>query len=122
MTPQELKASILQLAIQGKLVEQRPEEGTGAELLEKILAAKGEGNGKRGTGKNLSRRRGEKSDSVASSSLGCPVRPGYPVRPGCPVSPGCPVPPADAPFDIPESWMWCCVGDVFSHNTGKAMN
>ena len=40
MTPQELKASILQLAIQGKLVEQRPEEGTGEELLEKILATK----------------------------------------------------------------------------------
>lgn len=38
MTPQELEASILQLAIQGKLVEQRPEEGTGGELLEKILA------------------------------------------------------------------------------------
>ena len=37
MTPQELKNSILQLAIQGKLVEQRPEEGTAAELLEKIL-------------------------------------------------------------------------------------
>ena len=28
MTPQELKNSILQLAIQGKLVEQRAEEGT----------------------------------------------------------------------------------------------
>ena len=36
MTPQELKAGILQLAIQGKLVEQRSEEGTGAELLEKF--------------------------------------------------------------------------------------
>ena len=36
MTPQELKNSILQLAIQGKLVEQCPEEGTAAELLEKI--------------------------------------------------------------------------------------
>ena len=33
MTPQGLKNSILQLAIQGKLVEQRPEEGTAAELL-----------------------------------------------------------------------------------------
>ena len=36
MTPQELKNSILQLAIQGKLVEQRAEEGTAAELVEKI--------------------------------------------------------------------------------------
>ena len=40
MTPQELKASILQLAIQGKLVEQRPEEGTGEELYQQIQAEK----------------------------------------------------------------------------------
>ena len=32
MTPQELKSSILQLAVQGRLVEQRPEEGTAEEL------------------------------------------------------------------------------------------
>ena len=32
MTPQELKASILQLAIQGKLVEQRAEEGTAEQM------------------------------------------------------------------------------------------
>ena len=36
MTPQELKASILQLAIQGKLVEQSAEEGTGEELFRQI--------------------------------------------------------------------------------------
>ncbi len=36
MTPQELKNSILQLAIQGKLTEQRPEEGTAEELYQKI--------------------------------------------------------------------------------------
>lgn len=40
MTPQELKSSILQLAIQGKLVDQRPEEGTGEELYQQIQAEK----------------------------------------------------------------------------------
>lgn len=36
MTPQQLKNAILQQAIQGKLVEQRVEEGTGQELFEAI--------------------------------------------------------------------------------------
>ena len=40
MTPQELKNSILQLAIQGKLVEQRPEEGTAEELFARIQEEK----------------------------------------------------------------------------------
>ena len=40
MTPQELKNSILQLAIQGKLVEQRPEEGTAEELFAQIQKEK----------------------------------------------------------------------------------
>ena len=40
MTPQELKNSILQLAIQGKLVAQRPEEGTAQELYAQIQAEK----------------------------------------------------------------------------------
>ena len=40
MTPEQLKASILQYAIQGKLVEQRPEEGTGEELYRHIQAEK----------------------------------------------------------------------------------
>lgn len=40
MNAQDLKNSILQLAIQGKLVEQREEEGTAKELLKKIDAEK----------------------------------------------------------------------------------
>ena len=106
MTPQELKASILQLAIQGKLVEQRPEEGIGAELLEKILAASASAKASadkknaKSAKNNLTRRRGERAASAAS------------FGPGCPVSPSCPVAPADAPFDIPESWEWVRLGEV----------
>ena len=40
MNAQDLKNSILQLAIQGKLVEQREEEGTAKELLKKIASEK----------------------------------------------------------------------------------
>lgn len=40
MKAQDLKNSILQLAIQGKLVEQRPEDGTAEELYQKIQAEK----------------------------------------------------------------------------------
>ena len=43
MTAEQLKGSILQLAMQGKLVEQRPEEGTGEELLKKIVRCKTDG-------------------------------------------------------------------------------
>ena len=40
MTPEQLKASILQLAIQGKLVEQRPEDGTAEDLYQQIQEEK----------------------------------------------------------------------------------
>jgi type I restriction enzyme S subunit len=40
VTPQQLKNSILQMAMQGKLVEQRPEEGTGEELYQQIQKEK----------------------------------------------------------------------------------
>ena len=40
MTAQDLKNSILQLAIQGKLVKQRADEGTAQELVEQIKAEK----------------------------------------------------------------------------------
>ena len=40
MTPEQLEASILQYAIQGKLVEQRVEEGTAEALYQQIQAEK----------------------------------------------------------------------------------
>ena len=28
----------------------------------------------------------------------------------------------EVPFDIPDSWKWVYIGDLFQHNTGKALN
>ena len=89
MTPQELRASILQQAIQGKLVEQRPEEGTGEELFHEIQAEK----------QTLIKARKIKKESALPE-----------------------ITEDDILFEIPESWRWCYVGDLFNHNTGKAMN
>ncbi len=114
MTPQELKASILQLAIQGKLVEQRPEEGTGAELLEKILAAK---NAKCAKGGSRSRATALMTGGTGETG-GTGARHASPARPSSLPS----VPPEDAPFDIPESWVWVRLGDVvFNHGQKKPL-
>lgn len=40
MTPEQLKNSILEYAIQGKLVEQRKEEGTAEEFYQEIQEEK----------------------------------------------------------------------------------
>ncbi|MEA4973665.1 MAG: restriction endonuclease subunit S [Candidatus Metalachnospira sp.] len=89
MTPQELKNSILQLAIQGKLVEQRPQEGTGEELYGRIQREKQQLT-KAGTIKKEKPLPGITED--------------------------------EKPFDIPDSWKWAYIGDLFQHNTGKALN
>ena len=28
----------------------------------------------------------------------------------------------EKPFEVPEGWMWVRLGDIFAHNTGKALN
>ena len=92
MTPQELKASILQLAIQGKLVEQRHEEGTGAELLRDILTQRRRGAecAEKNSRAETPRRRG-KADAASSREE---------------------IPDSEKPFDIPESWVWVRIGEL----------
>lgn len=89
MTPQELKNSILQLAIQGRLVEQRPEEGTAEELYRQIQR--------------------EKAALVKAGK----IKKEKPMPE---------IAEEEVPFEIPEGWKWCYVGDIFQHNTGKALN
>ena len=89
MTPQELKNSILQLAIQGKLVEHRPEEGTAEELFAQIQE--------------------EKQRLIAEKK----IKKEKPLPE---------ITEDEKPFDIPESWKWVRLGELFQHNTGKALN
>lgn len=89
MTPEQLKASILQYAIQGELVEQRPEEGTGEELYQKIQVEK----------RRLIEEKKIKKEKPLTE-----------------------IAEDEVLFDIPESWKWCYIGELFLHNTGKAQN
>ena len=86
---EDMKKSILQYAIQGKLVEQRPEDGTGEELYQQIQV--------------------EKQRLIAEKNI-------KKEQPLAEISED------EIPFDIPESWKWIRVGEIFAHNTGKAMN
>ena len=81
MNAQDLKNSILQLAVQGKLVEQRAEEGTARELIEQI---------------KLEREQLIKDKKIKKSK---------------------PLPEItedEIPFEIPESWEWVRVNDIFN--------
>ena len=86
MTPQELKNSILQLAIQGKLVEQRAEEGTAEELFVKIQEEKQ---------RLIAEKKIKKEKTLPE------------------------ITEEEKPFDIPESWKWCRLGEIVTVLGGK---
>ena len=100
--PVDMQKSLLQMAIQGKLVEQRAEEGTAAELLEKIA--------RHGTHKTTGTTRTKSRTSSRASSV--PSVSSVPVVPSVPVVSS--VPDDEKPFDIPESWEWVRLGDICS--------
>ena len=101
MTPQQLRSSILQLAIQGRLVEQRPEEGTGAELLREISTQR-----RRDAEAAKKESRATSAKSAKESRLASNVS--RPVE--------------DAPFEIPESWVWVRLGDIADVQLGKMLD
>ena len=103
-----LKKSILQEAIQGKLVPLIAEEGTAQELLEQIKKEKQklvkEGKLKKSTLSDSVIFRGDdnKYYSINKKEKICIDD--------------------EIPFDIPDTWEWCRLGTLFSHCTGKALN
>ena len=102
MTGQQLKNSILQMAVQGKLVPQDPNDEPASVLLERTRAEK-EQLIKEGKIKK------EKNPSV--------IFRGADNLPYEKVGKNEPVCIADeVPFDIPESWEWTRIGNVFQIN------
>ena len=102
-----IKSKILDLAIRGKLVPQDPNDEPASVLLERIRAEKEElikqGKIKRdkkesvifkGDDNKYYERIGGKDICIDDEIL----------------------------FEIPDSWVWCRLGFLFNHNTGKALN
>ena len=108
MTGQQLKNSILQMAVQGKLVPQDPNDEPASVLLERI--------------------RKEKEQLIKEGKIKKEKNPSYIFRgtdnlPYEKVGKNEPVCIAEeVPFDIPETWEWVRLGEIYQHNTGKALN
>ena len=77
--PGDMKASLLQAAMQGKLTTQKAEDGDAKDLLLAIREEKG---------KLVKEKKGKKEKPLA------------------------PITDEEIPFDIPENWVWCRLGEV----------
>ncbi len=108
--PDKIKKAILQEAITGKLTEQwkkqkavvEPVETTesGEQLLDRIIKernAKALADWEESLKKNPKAKK--PADIVASE-----------------------IEEEEIPFEVPESWCWCRIDDLFAHNSGKALN
>lgn len=87
--PADMKASLLQAAMEGKLTTQKAEDGDARGLLLAIREEKE---------KLVKEKKGKKEKPLA------------------------PITDEEIPFDIPENWVWCRLGEIFSHIAGKALN
>ena len=84
MTAKQLTDSILQMAIQGKLVPQDPNDEPASVLLEHIREEK----------KRMVKEKSLKKTALAETEINAD----------------------DIPFDIPESWVWTTVSNIFTIN------
>lgn len=101
MTAKDLKNALLQEAVQGKLVPQIASEGNARDLLEEIRKEKLShgldfANAKSG-------KRKSKKETVLAGSNPCDIT------------------EEEIPFDIPESWCWCRLGELGNFVRGSGI-
>ena len=101
--PEQLKKSILQWAIQGKLVPQNPDDEPASVLLDRIRAEKAKlvkaGKIKKDKVESVIFRRDNSHYEKINGVERCIDD--------------------EIPFEIPDSWAWCRIGTVFNLQAGK---
>ena len=99
MTAKDLKNALLQEAVQGKLVPQIASEGNARDLLEEIRKEK-LSHGLDFANAKSGKRKSKKETALAGSNP-------------------CDITEEEIPFDIPESWCWCRLGEIVPFGTCK---
>ena len=103
-----LRKSILQYAIEGKLVPQQAEDGSAEELLAEIQAEK----------QRLYAAGKLKKKDLAHSTIFRAEDGKYYEQEGKTIT----CINEEIPFDLPDGWVWAKIGDLFQHNNGKQLN
>ena len=101
MTAKDLKNALLQEAVQGKLVPQITSEGNARDLLEEIRKEK-LSHGLDFANAKSGKRKSKKETALAGSNP-------------------CDITEDEIPFDIPESWCWCRLGELGNFVRGSGI-
>ena len=99
MTAKDLKNALLQEAVQGRLVPQIASEGNARDLLEEIRKEK-LSHGLDFANAKSRKRKSKKETALAGSNP-------------------CDITEEEIPFDIPENWCWCRLGELGYTTTGS---
>lgn len=103
-----LRKSVLQYALEGKLVPQQAEDGSAEELLAEIQAEK----------QRLYVAGKLKKKDLAHSTIFHAEDGKYYEQGGKTIT----CIDEEIPFAIPKSWCWVTIGNLFQHNNGKQLN
>ena len=101
MTAKDLKNALLQEAVQGKLVPQIASDGNARDLLEEIRKEK-LSHGLDFANAKSGKRKSKKETALAGSNP-------------------CDITEDEIPFDIPESWCWCRLGELGNFVRGSGI-
>ena len=99
MTAKDLKNALLQEAVQGKLVPQIASEGNARDLLEEIRKET-LSHGLDFANAKSGKRKSKKETALAGSNP-------------------CDITEDEIPFEIPESWCWCRLGEIAEIKSSK---